>query len=125
MPPAEKFADQPDEVALWGVRVESRGEQTAKYPGIKDYVAMTVQSTPDGKTVTTESQPPRVSHKVFDVSPSKPYERQIDLSRLFDFAKPGEYKVQLIYNSGGHADDDRAVWDGSLTSPVFTIVIRE
>jgi hypothetical protein len=124
-PPTEKFADQPDGVDLWGLRVESREEQTAKWPEGRDRVTLSVQSKPDGTTVTTRSQPPRVPYKVFDLSPSKPYERAIDLGRLFDFAKPGEYKVQLIYSSGGHADDDENVWDGSLTSPVFTIVIRD
>jgi hypothetical protein len=74
---------------------------------------------------TNPGGPPRVVYQVFNLSPSSPYERELDLSRLFDFAKPGEYRVKIRYNSGGHPRVEKGEWDGSLISPVFTVVIRE
>jgi hypothetical protein len=121
----EKFADQPGGIDFWGLRVESRGEQTVKYPPGRRSVTHTVGTTVDGKFTSTTYQAPAVKYQVFNLSPALPYEREIDLGRLFDFSKPGEYRVQLIYNSGGHPEGKNEVWDGDFTSPVFTIVIRE
>jgi hypothetical protein len=85
---------------------------------------MSVETTPDGKTVSSTHQPPAVKYRVSDLSPSSPYEREIDLSRLADFSRPGEYRVQILYDSGGHPEQDQSVWDGSFTRPVFTVVIQ-
>jgi hypothetical protein len=123
--PTEKFADQPGGTDFWGVRVESRGDQIVKYPPGRRTVTISVQSTPDGKTVSSRTQPAAVKYQVLHLSPSSPYEREIDLGRLADFSRPGEYRVQIIYDSGGHPSGDKEVWDGHFTSPVFTIVIRE
>jgi hypothetical protein len=124
-PPTEKFADQPGGVDFWGLRVETAEDQIQKYPEGRRRVTMTVESTADGRTVSKTSQPPAAKYEVFNLSPSSPYEREIDLGKLHDFSKPGEYRVQLLYNSGGHPEADRSVWDGSFDSPVFTIIVRE
>jgi hypothetical protein len=65
-----------------------------------------------------------MKYRIVDLSPSSPYDRQIDLSRLANFAKPGEYRVQILYCSAGAPDRKKDEWDGSFTSPVFTVVIR-
>jgi hypothetical protein len=109
MPPSEKFADQPEGIEFWGLRVVTANDQIENIP-------------------TSRSRPPAADYRIIDLSPSSPYERELDLGRLADFTKPGEYRVQIIYNSynsGGHRGKDRSVWDGHFTSPVFTVVIRE
>jgi hypothetical protein len=125
-PPTEKLAIQPTRTDFWGLRIESPdGNHAEKYPSDRYMVTMSGTTTPDGKTVTKESQPPRVEYRVFRLSPSSPYERTLDLRWFHDFSKAGTYRVQLIYSSGGHPRDEEGVWDGSFTSPVFTVVIRE
>ncbi len=124
-PPVEKFADQANGTDFWGLRVESVGDQIEKYPAGRRVVTTSFETTPDGKTVSSTHQPPAVKYRVVDLSPSSPYAREIDLGRLSDFSKPGEYRVQIIYDSGGHPEQEESVWDGDFTSPVFTVVIRE
>jgi hypothetical protein len=124
-PPTEKFADQPDSTAFWGLRVETPdGSRVEKYPSSRSVVTTEVLTLPDGRRETTTSQPPRRPYRVFNLSPSSPYERTLDLGRFHDFSKPGAYRVQVIYSSGGHPDDEKGEWDGDFTSPVFTVVIR-
>jgi hypothetical protein len=65
-----------------------------------------------------------MKYRIVDLSPSSPYGRQIELSRLANFAKPGKYRVQILYCSAGAPDRKKGEWDGSFTSPVFTVVIR-
>ena len=124
-PPAEKFADQPDGTDFWGLRVESAGDQIEKYPAGRRVVTTSFETTADGKTVSSTHQPAAVKYRVVELSPSSPYARELDLGRFSDFSKLGEYRVQIIYDSGGHPEQDESVWDGDFTSPVFTVVIRE
>jgi hypothetical protein len=124
-PPTVKFADQPGGADFWGLRVESSDDQVESYPTGRVGVTTTVTTTSDGKTVTSTHQPAAVKYRVVDLSPSSPYEREIDLGRLSNFSKPGEYRVQILYGSGGHPDREKGEWGGSFTSPVFTVVIRE
>jgi hypothetical protein len=121
----EKFADQPGGTDFWGLRVESADDQIVKYPPGRRTVTISAESTPDGGVVSSRTQPPAVKYQVFHLSPSTPYVREIDLGRFSDFSKPGEYRVQILYDSGGHPEGEEDVWDGSFTSPVFTVVIRE
>ncbi|MDR3633236.1 MAG: hypothetical protein P4L84_05320 [Isosphaeraceae bacterium] len=124
-PPTIKFADQPGGTDFWGLRVESSDdEQVEKSPSGRRTITISVTTTPDGKTVSTRSQPAAVKYEVANLSPSSPYAREVELSRFFAFSKPGEYRVQIVYDSGGHPDGAEDVWDGGFTSPVFTVVIR-
>jgi len=124
-PPSVKFADQPGGTDFWGLRVESSDSQVEKRPPDRRTITVSATTTPDGKTVSTRSQPPAVKYEVVNLSPSSPYAREIELGRFFDFSKPGEYRVQILYDSGGHTDGAKEVWDGGFTSPVFTVVIRK
>jgi hypothetical protein len=124
-PPIVKLADQPGETAFWGIRVESADVQVERFPPRGDIMTVTVATTGEGQAVTKTQQSPAVKYRVVDLSPSSPYEREIDLGRIYAFSKPGEYRVQLIYTSGGYPDREKGEWDGSFTSPVFTVVIRE
>ncbi len=111
-PPHAKFADQPGGIDFWHLRVESADEQVTRSP-------------PESENVTKNRRPARLRYKVVELSPSKPYERELDLDRLFDFSKPGEYRVQIVYDSDVKPDPKMGAWDGSFTSPVFTVEIRE
>jgi hypothetical protein len=124
-PPTIKFADRPGEVDFWGVRVESAAGQAEKYPEGRNTVTTTIIAPREGDSKTTTYQPPRLTYRVVDLSPSAPYAREIDLGRLADFSRPGEYRVQIIYSSGGHPDEKKDEWDGLFTGPVFTVVIRD
>lgn len=126
IPATEKFADQPGGIDFWGLRVESADDQVETYPEGRRMVTTTTTVSTDGKSsATSTQQPERVKYQVFKLSPSSPYEREIDLGRLADFTKPGEYRVQILYDSGGHPVRENDEWDGSFTSPVFTVVVRE
>jgi hypothetical protein len=126
-PPTEKFADQPEGTEFWGLRVETANDQYEKFPTGGLTGAISSSTAPEGKTLSSRSRAPAADYKLFDLSPSSPYERELDLGRLADFSKPGEYRVQIIYSTGGHTHtgEDRSVWDGHFTSPVFTVVIQE
>ena len=123
--PKEKLADRPGETTFWGLRIETADSQSVKYSADRRYESISVDTNIDGKSVTTRSQPPAVKFQVFELSPPSPYEREIDLGHIADFTRPGEYRVQIVYDSGGHPHGDESVWDGHFTSPVFTVVIRE
>jgi hypothetical protein len=124
MPPV-KFADQPEGTDFWGLRVESSGTQTASSPPVRRSVTTTVTVTAEGRSESSTSQPIPIEYRTFDLTPSSPYEREIDLSQRFKFSRPGEYRVQLVYTSGDYTDRDKDEWDGTFTSPVFTVVIGE
>lgn len=123
-PFVERIADQPGELDFWGIRVKSPDARFEKLPPSRYTVIVDEPSTNDGKPVTVRPRPPAAKYQVFSLSPSSPYERTIDLDRLADFSKPGEYLVQIIYSNAGQAEEDETIWDGYFTSPVFTIVIR-
>ncbi len=118
--PSEKFADQPGGTEFWGIRVESADLQVAKFPGDR----RTVSETFIGGANDPAPQARAVKYEVFKLAPSSAYERELDLGKLFDFSKPGEYRVQIVYDSARIPSQDRRIWDGYFTSPVFTVVIR-
>jgi hypothetical protein len=125
-PPTEKIADQPGGTDFWGVRVESAKRQFEKYPEPDfEVLSRTVEKTGNGWTTRTTKRMATDNCKGFDLSPSGPYEREIDLSRLADFSRPGEYRVQILYRTVRSPEGECDVWNGSFTSPVFTVRIRE
>jgi hypothetical protein len=119
--PNEKLAVQPDGLDFWVVRVETAETQTVK--SLANYKRVTTtERSPDGSTYTRSQQVP-AEHQTFNLSPSTPYEKVLDLGKYSDFSKPGEYHVQVIYSSGGSADRKKDEWEGTFTGPVFTVVI--
>ncbi len=115
--PRVLLGDDPDGVDFWGLRVEFAGSKSEKYPPA---------SAPAAESKDAKSNPPPRAFKfqVFNLTPSDPYERGVDLSKLADFSKAGEYRVQMVYGLGTCTGAVRNVWHGFLTSPVFTVVIR-
>jgi RNA polymerase sigma factor (sigma-70 family) len=122
-PPRVQFADVPEGTDFWGLRVESADAQIEKYPPDR-HVWISGAPTDGSKAVEDTKPKAPLKYRVVDLSPSSPYGRKIDLSRLADFGKPGEYRVQILYCSVGAPNRKKGVWDGSFTSPVFTVVIR-
>jgi hypothetical protein len=124
-PPTERFADNPGGTEFWGLRVEWNREQVEKYPDQSRRMGTVHVDTPQGRAAASRPHPADVPYRVFDLSPSTPYDREIDLGRFFDFSKPGEYRVQVLYDSGGNTRADKTVWDGGFSGPDFTVSIRE
>jgi hypothetical protein len=122
-PPSVKFADVPEGTDFWGLRVESADGQIEKYP--PDRHVLISGNPTDGSKAEEDTKPKApLKYCVVDLSPSSPYSRKIDLSCLANFAKPGEYRVQILYCTAGATDRDKGEWGGLFTSPVFTVVIR-
>jgi hypothetical protein len=122
-PPHIKLADVPEGIDFWGLRVESADGQIEKDPPDR-HVWITGKQTESSKAEEDSKPKEPLKYRVVDLSPSSPYSRKIDLSCLASFAKPGEYRVQIIYCSAGATDREKDEWGGLFTSPVFTVVIR-
>jgi hypothetical protein len=54
------------------------------------------------------------------LDPRHPYEKDVDISKLHDFSKPGIYRIQLR-----HSDEWLAPWGGEIVSPVIDVTITE
>lgn len=108
--------DLRDDLDFWGIKVitpsgeriyrEAKGQSLKKdqkakqgYRGRKDLVTVEIKN-------------------------GKPYRRFVDLDQLFDFSKPGLYKVLLFYDSVGLTDGDKKEWSGAFGGQVFTVTIR-
>lgn len=111
-PPVERFADWHGEVSFWSCRIETADGQFVGVPESR-------------KLVKPQDHTPAPGLLVSDLTPSSPYQRDLDLSHLFNFAKLGEYRVQIVYGSYGLPETDKTIWNGSFTSPVFTVVVRD
>ena len=83
-----------------------------------------MEDTKNGKNATKLNLPDPATYKTFKLTPTSPYERNLELNRFADFSEPGDYRVQILYDSASYPDGLERVWDGRFTSPVFTIVIR-
>jgi len=70
--------------------------------------------------------------RAVDVSLGHPYNRDLSLSKLVDFSRPGTYRVCVSYDSSAWGwDQDSSghgtrtdVWGGHFSSPVFTVTIK-
>ena len=110
----EKLVDQVEGTDLWGIRVEKGEERVERW----SYQA---QEAPDAKLKPPRPEP----FRTISLSEWTPYDRTIDLGKMFDFSKPGElYRVQLIYSCGDASGRALGEWEGSFTSPVFRVVIK-
>ena len=53
----------------------------------------------------------------------QPYRREIDLSRLMSFEKPGVYRVQLTFSNSTAFKRNDAQWTGFFSGEPFSIEI--
>ncbi len=135
-PTVEKLLDHPTNLALWGLRIELRGERTSKQPSlsaavrrIRDEDFMTRVKGEAGRG--TEEQNALIARlkgesgwKMVEFSAAAPYRRTLEISTLHDFQEPGEYRVQLDYDSTWLASRDEGHWVGQFSSAVFTVTIE-
>ncbi|WP_254508580.1 WD40/YVTN/BNR-like repeat-containing protein [Anatilimnocola floriformis] len=136
MPIVEKLIDHPANLAAWGLRWEFQGERSYKSPGI---VAAMSRIRDEDSAARSKGLPGFREEKqnaliaglkgdrawkTVEFSAMAPYRRMLEIGKLGDFAKPGEYRVQLDYQSTYLADRKDGPWIGSFSSPVFTVVIE-
>jgi hypothetical protein len=111
-----RLLDLRDDLDFWGIKVITpsgeRISRAAKGQSLrKDQKAK--QAYRDRKDLVT-----------VEIKNGKPYQRSIDLDQLFDFSKPGVYKVLLSYHSMGLTDGDKKEWSGAFSGQVFTVTIH-
>jgi hypothetical protein len=128
--------DHPSNLGVWGLRWEFQGERSSKTPEVvatvyrirdEDFAAR-IKGLPSFRAekqnafITELRSDP--AWKTVEFSATAPYRRMLEIGKLGDFAKPGEYRVQLDYESTYLADRQEGLWVGSFSSPVFTVVIE-
>ena len=134
-PIVEGIIDHPTNLGLWGVRVELLGERAFKQPAIsaafdqiseRDFAARIrgepgFQAEEEKKLVAAFESEPGWSSVEF--SAAVPYQRMLDIGSIYDFTQPGDYRVQIDYESTRRANRSKGEWVGSFSSPVFGIKI--
>ena len=111
-----KFLDNKDESVFWGMILLPEGKERAglaaqveKFNESKDFLGgnpafNAYLNDPNLQTVQLDSK--------------HPYERRIDLSKFYDFSKPGHYKFQLY-----HGDGTMVRWGSSFGTQVIDVTI--
>jgi hypothetical protein len=123
-------------LGVWGLRWEFQGERSYNSPE----VVATVRRIRDEDSAARKKGLPGfkqekqnalvaglradLAWKTVEFSAMAPYRRMLEIGKLGDFARPGEYRVQLDYASTYLADRKEGPWVGSFSSPVFTVVIE-
>lgn len=135
-PTVEKLVDHPTNLGLWGLRVEFRGERTSKQPAI---AAAINQIRDEDFAARIRGEPGRQAErqgaligglkadpgwKTIEFSSAKPYQRMLDIGTLYEFSEPGDYRLQVDYDSTWLADREQGQWVGNFSSPVFSITIQ-
>jgi len=135
-PIVEKLIDHPSNLGVWGLRWEFNGERSYKSPDIVASVyrirdedfATRIKGLPgfqaEKKNALIEGLKNDPAWKTVEFSATAPYRRMLEIGKLGDLARPGEYRVQLDYESTYLADRKEGQWVGSFSSPVFTVVIE-
>jgi len=134
-PTVEKLLDHPSNLGLWGLRIEFRGERTYKQPAVEaavrrisdeDFAARLKGEAGRGtleRNALIDRLKGETGWRTVEFSAAAPYQRILEISKLHDFQQPGEYRVQLDYDSDSLANRDEGHWVGSFSSPVFTLTI--
>ena len=135
MPVVEKLLDHPTDLGQWGVRVEFQGRREYRSPAITAEIrrirdedfAERIKGSAGRAAEETRTLMERLKAdpgwKPSELSAAVPYRRVLSLSKLYDFSRPGEYRVQLDYDSTKLGDRSLGHWVGEFSSPVFTIVV--
>jgi hypothetical protein len=110
--PPLRFADIPDETVFWGLRVLPENNAAT-------VVLPKILTTPVGRFEDYEEREATLLHdpnlKTINLDESHPYSRKIDLSKFYDFSKPGNYQVQLFQEDGK--------WGGNFAGQVIQVSI--
>jgi len=119
-PTTVTLIDSPSSYALWGIRVEFQGQRTAKRARASDDIYRAQDRDAVRQRLLSET-----NWNEIPLTSSLPYRRQLDLTRLHDFAAKGTYRVQLTYDNSWLADRDTGHWVGTFSSPVFEVIVGE
>jgi hypothetical protein len=135
-PVSEKLLDHPTDLGQWGLRVEYQGKRDFKSPAISAAIrrirdedfADRIKGLPGRSMEQTQALLDGLKGdsgwKASELSAATPYRRVLNLSKLYDFSRPGEYRVQLDYDSTRLGDRSQGHWVGAFSGPVFTIAIE-
>lgn len=108
-----RFVDSTDETLFWGIKVLPEGEEgTTVYPK-HWYVPEINYSQQEREELLHDPEVTAIT-----IDQDHPYHRKVDLSKFFDFSKPGNYQIQLY-----HEDLRIVPWGGSFGGQVFNISI--
>lgn len=114
------LADFSDSTDMWSIKVVGQG---GKRVVARAAAAKAVLDAEDHDAAGAElRKDPRFSTFVVDAMHS--HNRSIDIGKLYNFSRPGKYRVQIIYSSMGIADKDKGQWPGYFTGQVFTVVVK-
>lgn len=115
-----RLLDSPTSNDLWGIRIDFHGERTAKSAN-----ATELGYNSRDREATRRQILDSATWNEISLTASTPYRRDLDLSRLYDFSRPGTYTVQLNYDNSWVAERQKGHWIGGFSSPVFEIEITE
>jgi hypothetical protein len=118
VPTNVKLLDNASNYGLWTVHVDFKGMRTVTRHKVSDLLRQARDRDTVRKNILSDT-----AWKEVQLSQSKPYHRKFDLGRLYDFKRPGTYKVQLNYYPGRLADRRGGHWTGSFSSRVFEVVV--
>jgi hypothetical protein len=103
---------------FWSVRVEDAA-------GERSQIRSAAELRADADYTGAEREYARTSGLIGrQLISGKTYSRAVDLARLFDFSKPGVYKVQLRYACPFRAGSGRSNWTGGIGSVPVTVTIQ-
>jgi hypothetical protein len=134
-PTVVKLPEHPTNLALWGLRIEFRGKRISKQPAVAanlrrirdENVAATLKGEASRGMEEHNALIARLKNetgwRTVEFSAAAPYRRILDISKLHDFQEPGDYRVQLVYDSDSLANREEGHWVGSFSSPVFNVTI--
>jgi hypothetical protein len=132
----EKLVDHPTNFGIWGLNVEFGRESKSREPSISKQMA---QIREDDFAARIRGEPGRrqeleaafvrslkedAGWKVVDLTAAQPYRRTLDIGKLHDFSKAGNYYVQLVHDNTSIADRSNGQWVGRFSSAIFTITIE-
>jgi hypothetical protein len=123
-PVSFQFPDQKVGLDCWKLRLEHNGRR-ATMPQDNEDPFGSATDDKGAKRMDIKEKPAKDDDwKSIEVSASRPYQRTLALSKLYDFSDPGEYRVQLEYDNLDLDLGHPIVWRGCFTSPVFTVVVK-
>lgn len=117
--PTIKLLDERDGTGLWGLNVEA---PDGKRTRIGSLVSTLVYKSNERAKIQLQLRETG-GFRTQDTAPGKPYVRQIDLGKLYDFPIPGTYKVQLIYDSACFENPVHGEWLGGFAGRAFSVTI--
>lgn len=112
--------DTIDGQGLWGLKIVDPDAKQVVVPAPASALALA------SKNWDRSSATYRDKHAIKSVilDAAHPYLRDVDLSKLYAFTRPGTYKMQIVYDNTGAAYHRPTEWQGRFSSSAFTVTVR-